>query len=103
MLDPSIVVGRDVVPSWFKLVADGPHEVTFYSIVENINDTLAKRHDFIIREVIGVDSTLTIPDKGVLSIQTRLAIGTKLSSCAVEVSSVGIHVGCRAFNALTGT
>ena len=48
VLDPALVVGGDVVPSWLELVANSPHEVSLDSPVVDIESTLAETHDIVI-------------------------------------------------------
>ena len=50
--DPAVVVRGDIIPSGFKLVSDGPHELTFDVAVEVVHDTLAELLDVFVREEV---------------------------------------------------
>ena len=62
MVNPAEVIGADVVPSWFELIADGPHEVTLNILVEDGHDALTETHDLVVSVEDGVDSALAILD-----------------------------------------
>jgi len=83
-VDPSLVVGIDVVPSVFEFVASGPKEVSGNMVVENLASAVSKILDIRLREEGGVASALSLLDHGAVA----LTPGAKSVSSAVKVNSV---------------
>jgi hypothetical protein len=83
-VDPSLVVGIDVVPSVFELVASGPEEVSGNMVVENLASAVGKILDFRLGEEGRVASALSLLDHGAVA----FAPGAKSVSSAVKVNSV---------------
>ena len=52
VLDPAIVVGRDVVPPRFKLVSHRPHELCLNGVIEDAQGALTESHDIILSVVV---------------------------------------------------
>ena len=100
MVNPAEVIGADVVPSWFELIADGPHEVTLNILVEDGHDALTETHDLVVSVEDGVDSALAILDGRLLEVETSLSVWAKRICCAVKVDGVLIQVRVWALDAL---
>ena len=66
LVDPALVVGSDVVPSWFKLIADGPHEVALNVSVEDVHDAATEAGNLGVIVVVGVNGAFTLLDECVV-------------------------------------
>ena len=60
LVDPALVVGADVAPSGFELVAHRPHELTLNVAVEDVHDAPTEAGDLVIGVVARVDSASAV-------------------------------------------
>lgn len=93
-LKPAVVIGLNVVPLCFKLVSDGPEEVSLEVGVEGINSTVSEVFHIGGTEVVRVSWAHSLVD-------TRDWVSSKWSErfCgSVEVSGLGGHVRGWALN-----
>jgi len=83
--DPAVVVRSDVVPSGFKLVADGPHEVALNILIEDADDALSKTHDLVVSVPGGVNGAHAFLDSCMVAVETSGAVGTGFLCSTVGV------------------
>ena len=100
LVDPALVVGADVVPSWLKLVAHGPHEVSFDVVVEDVHDAASETSDLVVGIVVGVDGASAVLNGRVRAGQSSGAERSQVLRRAVKVDSVLVEVGVGAVDAL---
>jgi len=102
LVDPAGIVGADVFPSWFELVAHGPHEVTLDVAVEDVHDALAEAHDLVAGVEFGVHGAGAVLDSGLVEGKTSLSIWAQSVSSTVEIGAVLLEVSVWALNTLAG-
>ena len=66
LVDPALIVGGDIVPSVFELVADGPHEVALNVSVEDVHDAATEAGNLGVVIEGRVNGAFSLLDGGVV-------------------------------------
>ena len=100
LVNPALVVGADVVPSWLELVAHGPHEVSLDVAVEDVHDAASEASNLVVGIEVRVYGASAVLNGRVVAGQSSGAERSKILSGAVKVDSVLVQVGVGALDAL---
>ena len=66
LVDPALIVGGDIVPSVFELVADSPHEVALNVSVEDVHDAATEAGNLGVVIEGRVNGAFSLLDGGVV-------------------------------------
>ena len=84
LVDPSEIVGFYVVPLGFEFIAEGPQELTLYSVVKDVSSAISKSLNISVREEGRVSSAFTVSNHR----DVTLTPGTQNGSRAVKIDVV---------------